>query len=117
MMRQTPRSALQTLDRELASVCDDVTRPGSMLGNRIDAIRELLPMIVASVKESADPTERAAAFHTLEALHARQARLSTALSTEITRLQDEMSQLATGARAVRSYGTGATTPARLDYRG
>lgn len=116
-MRQTPLSALQTLDRELASVCDDVMRPGSMLGNRIDAIRELLPVIVASVMEPAQAHEREAAFRTLEALHARHERLNVALSTELTRLQDELNQLATSTRAVQAYGTGSTAPARLDYLG
>jgi len=113
----TPLAALQTLDRELAAICEDVTRPGSMLGNRIDTILELLPVIVAAVNEPAYVHERGAAIRAIESLHERHETLNAALHAELGRVRGEISQLATGTRAVRSYGGAATAPSRLDHVG
>lgn len=117
MRHQTPLDALHTLDRELAAVHGDITRPGSMLSNRIDAILELLPVIVAAMQEPAYAAQRGAAVRALEGLHARHERLTAALTAELGRVQEEIAQLATGARAARSYGSVAAAPARLDHIG
>lgn len=117
MRHQTPLDALQTLDRELASVCEDVTRPGSMLGNRIDSILELLPLVVAAMQEPAYAAQRSEGVRALESLHARHGQLTAALTEELSRVQEEISQLATGARATRSYGSATSAPSRLDHIG
>jgi hypothetical protein len=103
----TPLAALETLDRELASMCADVSVPGSMLGERLDAVLKFLPVITEAASAPQYAADHDATVATLERMHRRHEELASALRGELARVREELSQVNTGSLAARSYGAAA----------
>lgn len=101
---ETPLAALESLDRELASMCADVAHPGSMLGERLDALLKLLPVVTEAANQPEYAADHDATVATLQRMHRRHEELAAALRGELARVREELSHVNTSSRATRSYG-------------
>lgn len=107
---ETPLAALETLDRELESICDDVSRPGSMLGTRLETVLQLLPVLTEAAHEPQFAADVDATVATLRRMYDRHEALAAALRVEMAKVKAELAQVNQTVRATRSYG-GAVTSA------
>lgn len=104
MRHETPLAALETLDRELEAMCEDVPRPGSMLGARLDTVLKLLPVVTQAAHEPQYAADHDATVATLQRMYERHEALAVALRIEMERVRTELAQVNATARAARSYG-------------
>ncbi len=104
---ETPLAALETLDRELEAICDDVPRPGSNLGSRLETVLQLLPVVTEAAHAPQFASDRDATVATLQRMYERHEALAAALRLEMEKVRAELAQVNQTSRAARSYGTPA----------
>ncbi len=104
MRHTTPLAAFETLEREVAALAEDATRPGGMLAERLETILTLVPVLGAAALEPAYAADRAATIAALERMQAGQEALTGVLRMEMGRIREELGQISAGTAANRSYG-------------
>lgn len=109
MMRHaTPRAALETLERELIAIGDDVSTPGAMLEQRLDTVLHLLPVIGEAARDPQFRGERGAVATLLVEMLNKAEQLQERLRRRMGDLSKELGQL----RNQRQAAVGYAVPAR-----
>ncbi|MBX3174830.1 MAG: hypothetical protein KF709_10495 [Gemmatimonadaceae bacterium] len=118
MRHATPRAALETLEREMIAIGDDVSTPGAMLEQRLGSVLELLPVIGIAARDPQYHAERGAVITLLLEMSAKAEGLQERMRQRMGELSREMGQLRNQREAAFGYARPPRTRmAQLDMVG